>query len=79
MTEKMFTILEALEKLHRLVTEYTPQSPNNHREDYSKVEYLYRAVLGNEWPHHDQFQAIAANPPDFTKMFTNLDSVWLQH
>lgn len=71
--EKMCTVSKALEELRDEICPRTHQS-----EDRTK--YLYKAVVGSHWAKKAQSMSLSADPPcTIHKLFTALDTAWLQN
>ena len=72
-------ISTGLERIREIITKYTPNGPEVYRNDPSKVEYLYNAVLDQSWASSVLTNRYANTPPwSFNQLCMALDSTWLQ-
>lgn len=79
MEKRSCDVSDGLEYLRNIISKFAPQGPHAHRGQEAKVEYLYNAVLGNQWASTALTNCYAqAEPWSFTQLSQALDSAWLQ-
>lgn len=79
MEMKSYTVSEALEELRDVLTRFDHQGPRAHLSEEDKVDYLYNAVVGQNWSKIVLKECYSSTPPwQFQQLYTSTDAAWLQ-
>lgn len=75
----MRDISMALEVLRKTITKFAPQGPKLFRTAEAKVEYIFNALAGYDWPKISLTLCYPQVPPrNFRQLMTAFDTWWQQ-